>query len=617
MSGHRRVKDISYDEDDLDYDYDEGDEYYEDEAGDDTLSPEDQEQMRVGTIKVREALGPSITATEKEIQDALWNYYYDVANSVKHIRSIKLPKQTKPAEQPKPTKSESRFDQAAKAAANAASASKKPGPSPDDIVINAQKKGTQTGKHDAKKKASATDMAKGETNDGLEKLSVKEIGSKNLDVVAEFEKSGLKNAANFVVIGHVDHGKSTLMGRLLYDLNVVDKRSIDRLQREADTIGKSSFALAWVMDQTSEERNRGVTVDIAMNHFETSKTRFTILDAPGHQDFVPNMIAGASQADFAVLVIDAGTNSFESGLKGQTKEHALLVRSLGVQRLVVAVNKMDAANWLSERFEEIKQQMSAFLTNAGFHNKNVAFIPCSGLTGDNVARSVPQGTAPWYDGPTLVSALEAAEPAARALTAPLRITIADIFRGGIVHPLSISGRLEAGTLQVGDVVHAAPAGELARVSGLEVDDEAVDWAVAGQIATVHLSDIDGAQHLRLGDVLCSPQHPVPTVTKFTAKILSFEHVLPMQVSVLRGRVDAAGHVEALVATLDKSSGAVVKRKPKIVQPGAVARVRIRLDKGIPLEDGARVVLRVEGKTVAAGLVEVVDEVKKKATGGES
>jgi len=173
------------------------------------------------------------------------------------------------------------------------------------------------------------------------------------------------------------------MGRLLYDLKVVDKRTIDKYRKEAEAMGKSSFALAWVLDQGTEERSRGVTIDIATNKFETEKTAFTILDAPGHRDFIPNMIAGASQADFAVLVIDASTGSFESGLKGQTKEHALLVRSMGVQRLIIAVNKLDTVFWSQDRFDEISQQVSAFLTNAGFLPKNITYIPLSGLLGDN------------------------------------------------------------------------------------------------------------------------------------------------------------------------------------------------------------------------------------------
>lgn len=280
------------------------------------------------------------------------------------------------------------------------------------------------------------------------------------------------------------------MGRLLYDLNVVDQRTIEKFRKEAEKIGKSSFALAWVLDQTTEERNRGVTMDIATNYFETEKTKFTILDAPGHQDFIPNMIAGASQADFAVLVIDASTGSFESGLRGQTKEHALLVRSMGVQRLIVAINKLDTVNWSHDRFEEIQQQSSAFLTAAGFQARNISFVPCSGLTGDNIARPAPDGLVPWYSGPTLVEQLETSEPTSRALEKPLRLTIGDIFRGGVQHPLSVSGRLDQGSLQVGDQVVTIPSGEKAYIKGIEVDQETAEWAVAGQNVALHLTDVD-------------------------------------------------------------------------------------------------------------------------------
>ncbi|KAF2139389.1 uncharacterized protein K452DRAFT_320517 [Aplosporella prunicola CBS 121167] len=478
-------------------------------------------------------------------------------------------------------------------------------PSPDDVVLAAQSKATK--KQTPAAKAAEKDKPNGITK-GVSELTVEEtprIKHKNLNVLEEFEKSTIKNAANFVVIGHVDHGKSTLMGRLLYDLKVVDQRSIDKLRKEAQNIGKSSFALAWVMDETSEERSRGVTVDIATNSFETEKTRYTILDAPGHKDFVPNMIAGASQADFAVLVIDAGTNSFESGLRGQTKEHALLARSIGVQRLIVAVNKMDSASWSQERFEEISQQMSAFLTTAGFQTKNIAFVPCAGLTGENIVTPVAKDLAPWYTGKTLVEELDASEPSKRAIEKPLRMTVADIFRGGVTNPLSISGRLDAGSLQVGDHIVAMPAGETAFIKGIEVDHESVDWAVAGQIATLHLTDID-AIHLRLGDIVCTPSAPIKNISRFEAKILAFEHVTPMHVDVLRARLNVPARVAQLVALLDKSSGETKKRKPRVVQPGAVARVVVEMVGGkVPLEEGVRVVLRCEGATVAAGLVEKV------------
>lgn len=403
--------------------------------------------------------------------------------------------------------------------------------------------------------------------------------------------------------GHVDAGKSTLMGRLLYDLNVVDQRTLDRYRKEAEQMGKSSFALAWVLDQGTEERSRGVTIDIAMNKFETEKTAFTILDAPGHRDFIPNMIAGASQADFAVLVIDASTGSFESGLKGQTKEHALLVRSMGVQRIIIAVNKLDTVDWSQERFDEISQQVSAFLTAAGFHQKNIKFIPCSGLHGDNIVKRSTQEDAAWYTGPTLVEELDHSEPVARALNKPLRLTIDNIFRGGVQNPLSIAGRIEAGSLQVGDPLLAQPSGEKCFIKGLEIDHETVDWAVAGQNITMHLSDIDPI-HLKIGDVLSSTSQPIQNIQTFTAKVLAFEFLTPMQVDVHRGRMHTAGKIKEIVAVLDKGTGQPIgKKKPRIVKPAQVARVVIELDSSVPLEAPTRVILRSDGVTVAAGLLE--------------
>lgn len=392
------------------------------------------------------------------------------------------------------------------------------------------------------------------------------------------------------------------MGRLLFDLKAIDQRTMDRYKREAENIGKGSFAFAWVLDQGSEERARGVTIDIATNNFETEKTKFTILDAPGHRDFVPNMIAGASQADFAVLVIDASTGNFESGLKGQTKEHALLVRSIGVQRIIVAVNKMDAANWSQDRFAEIQQQMSAFLTSAGFQAKNVAFIPCSGLQGGNILNKSTDPAASWYHGLTLVSELDGSEPHTHALATHLRLTISDVFRGGVQSPLSISGRLESGTVQTGELVLIQPSGETASIKSLDVDDEPHDWAVAGQNVVLNLSDIDPV-HLKTGDVLCSAVSPIRNVSQFTAKILAFEHLTPMAVDVHRGRMHVPGRIARLVATLDKASGGVVKKRPKMVMPGSVVRVVVELETAVPLESPSRVVLRNGGETVGAGLLE--------------
>ncbi|KAK8190064.1 elongation factor EF-1 alpha subunit [Phyllosticta capitalensis] len=589
---HRRVKNIDFDDDDID-------DYEEDDYGEEELSPEDQEQMRLGKTKVREALGPDYAnVADKHIEDALWNYYYDIGKSVSYLKNAHKPAPKKPS-QP------SRFDQATNLAAQPPK--KANGPSPDDEVLNKQAKAFKKSNTAANKKDKETSAV----TQGVANLTVEEaprVKSKNLNVLEEYEKSTLKRSANFVVIGHVDHGKSTLMGRLLYDLKVVDERSIEKLRKEAQNMGKSSFALAWVMDATSEERSRGVTVDIATNTFETEKTRFTILDAPGHQDFVPNMIAGASQADFAVLVIDASANSFESGLRGQTKEHALLARSIGVQQLIIAVNKMDAASWSKERFDEISQQMSAFLTSAGFQPQNVTFVPCAGLTGQNVAQPVPKDVAPWYDGPSLVQALEASEVSKRAVSGPLRMSISDIFRGDITSAVSVAGRIDSGSLQVGDAIVTLPrpATETgtAYIKAIMVDDEPADWAVAGQIPTLHLTNIDPDQ-LRLGDVICHPTSAVKSITTFTAKILAFEHVMPMFVEVHKGRWNMEGRITKLLATLDKNSGAVLKNKPRVIQPGTVAKIEVQLDRAVPLETAQRVVLRNEGLTVAAAMLEEV------------
>jgi elongation factor 1 alpha-like protein len=392
------------------------------------------------------------------------------------------------------------------------------------------------------------------------------------------------------------------MGRLLFDLKAVDQRTMDKYRQEAERIGKGSFAFAWVLDQGTEERARGVTIDIATNKFETDKTSFTILDAPGHRDFVPNMIAGASQADFAVLVIDASTGNFESGLKGQTKEHALLVRSIGVQRMIVAVNKMDVADWSQERFNEIRQQMAAFLSSAGFQSKNITFVPCSGLEGGNILTKATNAKAAWYNGPTLVEELDNSEPLTYALDKALRMTISDIFRHGIQNPLSVSGRLDAGAIQVGEEVVIMPSGEKAQIRSLLVDEEPQDWAVAGQNVILNLTDIDPI-HLKSGDVLCSIQLPIRNITECKAKLLAFDHLTPMNVDVHKGRLHVPGRISQLVGVLDKSTGAVTKKRPKIVQPGSVVRVVVQLDQAVPLEAPARIVLRANGETVAAGLIE--------------
>lgn len=392
-----------------------------------------------------------------------------------------------------------------------------------------------------------------------------------------------------------------MMGRLLLELKFVDKIMVERYRRQAEKIGKQSFALAWVMDQREEERDRGVTIDIATNHFETDKTRYTILDAPGHKDFIPNMIAGTSQADFAILVVDASTGAFEKGLKGQTREHVLLLRALGVHRLIVAVNKMDSVGWSKARFDEISEQVTGFLTAKGFLPKNTNFIPISGYNGDNLTRKTEAPEASWYTGATLMDALDSSDPAPRSLRRPFRMAISEIWKSPLGH-ITVSGRIDTGTTQIGDAFIVQPSGEEAYVKTIMVDADLRDWAVAGENVSIFLTGID-VTHLRVGDIISAASAPIACNDTFTMKAMAFEHVMPMPVDLHRGRLHSAGQIADMEAVLDKATGEVVKKRPKVVRPGEVARVTVRLKARIPLEAGQRVVIRSSGETVAAGLVE--------------
>ncbi|KAK6537314.1 Hsp70 suppressor, GTPase facilitates ribosomal subunit dissociation [Orbilia ellipsospora] len=572
MSRHKNVRTMNL-ADELD-DYDGEDDYFEEEE--EGMSPADKARMADGLRQVREVVGDDVPAlTDEKIEETLWYYYFDVPKTITYllnsVGAIEKKKQKK--------------------------------------TVAPESKGLTKGQKAEKSSSTTTAIQK-----GVEALKVADaektlpkVPRNKIDVVAEYEKSKSKRKenANLVVIGHVDAGKSTLMGRLLYDSGVVDERTIQKYKQEAEKIGKSSFALAWVLDQTGEERARGVTIDIAVNAFETEKGRFTILDAPGHRDFIPNMIAGAAQADFAVLVIDSSPGEFEAGfnIRGQTKEHALLVRSMGVQRIIVAVNKLDLMHWDQDRFEEIKQQMSQFLTTAGFQSKNISFIPCSGLTGDNIVRKPEDGLVSWYSGPTLVEELETAKPVIKAIEKPLRMTIADVYRGGVINPVTISGRIEIGNVQVGDTIFAVPGEEKAVIKGIEVDNQTVEWAVAGNNVQLHLAGID-MEHLKIGDVICQADNPLVPLKEFEAKILAFESLTPMMVDIHRGRLNASGRITKLVATLDKGNGSITKKKPRHIGPGSLAVVNITVTGApLPLEKGSKIVLRADGLTVAAGVVE--------------
>jgi elongation factor 1 alpha-like protein len=267
---------------------------------------------------------------------------------------------------------------------------------------------------------------------------------------------------------------------------------------------------------------------------------------------------------------------------------------------VVAVNKLDMVGWSHDRFDEISQQASGFLNTTGFQPKNISFVPISGLNGDNLIAHSTAPEAAWYQGATLLEELEASEPLTRALRKPFRMSISEIFRTQ-QSQLTIAGRIDAGTVQSGDVLLVQPSGEEAFVKSIEVDSEPADWAVAGQNANLALVGIDPI-HVRVGDTLCDRANPVPVGDVFTLKVLAFDHLMPMSVEVIRGRLQAPGQIASMPAVLDKATGAVIKKKPRIVPPASVAHIIVKMKVKVPLEAGQRVVLRSEGQTVAAGMI---------------
>lgn len=401
------------------------------------------------------------------------------------------------------------------------------------------------------------------------------------------------------------------MGRLLLDTGAVPQRDIDKYRKEAAEKGKGSFALAWVMDTSSDERERGVTVDIAQHFFSTEKADFAILDAPGHRDFVPNMIGGAAMADLGVLVVDA--NQLESGLKGQTREHVLLARAVGLERMIVAVNKMDGSTpeWDRGLFEQVGGEVRKLLAETGFEDEKIKVIPCSGLSGDNVAKAPASPASSWVaEGcETLTSALESMAATVHTgeedVRKPLRMQITDIFRGGVQNPFSVSGRLATGAVQAGDSIVVLPRGEQAVVKSVEVANEGRDYAVAGQLATLHLDsgDMESLErNLKAGDTLCDARRPVSVLKEFEVEVDAIGTLLPSAVDVHVGRLHVPGRIAGMAELREKRGGEVVKRKPRVVMPGQVVKVKVVVEEGVAVEKGSGVVLRSGGETVGRGLV---------------
>ncbi|XP_008526533.1 HBS1-like protein isoform X1 [Equus przewalskii] len=440
-----------------------------------------------------------------------------------------------------------------------------------------------------------------------------------IDVKAELEKrQGGKQLLNLVVIGHVDAGKSTLMGHMLYLLGNVNKRIMHKYEQESKKAGKASFAYAWVLDETGEERERGVTMDVGMTKFETTTKVITLMDAPGHKDFIPNMITGAAQADVAVLVVDASRGGFEAGFEtgGQTREHGLLVRSLGVTQLAVAVNKMDQVNWQQERFQEITGKLGHFLKQAGFKESDVAFIPTSGLSGENlITRSQSSELTKWYKGLCLLEQIDSFKPPQRSVDKPFRLCVSDVFKDQ-GSGFCVTGKIEAGYIQTGDRLLAMPPNETCTAKGITLHDEPVDWAAAGDHVSLTLVGMDIIK-INVGCIFCGPREPIKACTRFRARILIFNIEIPVTkgfpVLLHYQTVSEPAVIKRLISILNKSTGEVTKKKPKLLTKGQNALVELQTQRPVALElykdfkELGRFMLRYGGTTIAAGVVTEIKE----------
>ncbi|XP_074600129.1 translation elongation factor EF-1alpha (GTPase) HBS1 isoform X2 [Brevipalpus obovatus] len=435
-------------------------------------------------------------------------------------------------------------------------------------------------------------------------------------MLEEFKKirSQTKPLINLVVIGHVDAGKSTLMGRLLYDLGCVTKKSMHRYETDSKKIGKESFLYAWILDETDEERTRGITMDIGLFRFETPSKSVNILDAPGHRDFIPNMITGASHADVAILIVDATRGEFEAGFDsgGQTREHALLVRSLGVTQLIVVINKLDNVKWSQERYNEVKNKLAPFLAKqCGFKEQDITYVPCSGFHGQNVASrsAIPELTS-WYQGPCLLEVIDSLSEPERAVAKSFRLNISDVFKGP-VSGVCVSGQIDSGTVQIGQRLIVMPNSEQAVVKAISLDEANVQQAFAGDQVALTLSGCDAA-NIAIGNIVCDLNDPSPVSTRFESRILLFNLPVPLTKGfplVLHCKnLQEQVVIKTILAQLNKSTGKVVKNKPRCLTSNTSALVELEASRPISLElyqdykDLGRITLRSNGVTVAAGLV---------------
>ncbi|XP_066982367.1 eukaryotic peptide chain release factor GTP-binding subunit ERF3A [Macrobrachium rosenbergii] len=429
----------------------------------------------------------------------------------------------------------------------------------------------------------------------------------------EEDESSKKEPVNVIFIGHVDAGKSTIGGQIMYLTGMVDKRTLEKYEREAKEKNRETWYLSWALDTNLEERDKGKTVEVGRAYFETEQKHFTILDAPGHKSFVPNMIGGACQADLAVLVISARKGEFETGFErgGQTREHAMLAKTAGVKHLIVLINKMDdsTVQWSEVRYNECKDKLVPYLKKVGFNpSKDIMFMPCSGLTGANLREPIEDSLCPWFKGPAFIPYINQLPPLNRNITGPFMMPVVDRYndRGTIV-----IGKVESGGCKKGDSILVMPNKTPVTVDTLWRNDDETNAVRCGENVKVKLRGVEEAD-VAPGFVICDPNNPCKTGRIFDAQVVILEHK-----SIICAGYSAVCHmhtvaeevtVKLLICTVDKKTGEKSKVRPRFVKQDQIAIMRFETSGVICMEafkdhpQLGRFTLRDEGKTIAIGKV---------------
>jgi len=446
---------------------------------------------------------------------------------------------------------------------------------------------------------------------------------------------------NIVVIGHVDSGKSTSTGHLIYKCGGIDKRTIEKFEKEAQEMGKGSFKYAWVLDKLKAERERGITIDIALWKFTTPKYAVTIIDAPGHRDFIKNMITGTSQADCAVLIVASSTGEFEAGISknGQTREHALLAYTLGVKQMIVGVNKIDNTEppYSESRFKEIEKEVQSYLKKVGYNPASVPFVPISGWHGDNMIE--PSSNMSWYKGwkcekkvgkenksftgKTLLEALDATLPPERPKDKPLRLPLQDVYKIGGIGTVPV-GRVETGTLKPGVVVTFAPTGLTTEVKSVEMHHESLDEALPGDNVGFNVKNVS-VKDIKRGNVASdSKNDPAKETKSFKAQVIILNHPGEIHAGYQPVLDCHTAHVACKFAELqqkiDRRSGKVIEESPKMVKSGDAVMAQLVPSKPMCVEAFSeypplgRFAVRDMRQTVAVGVIKEVT--KSDGSGGK-